>query len=45
MQKQISDKFFLSPLIIATPMKNIYMKLHVHSRSEAVVKALKEHLI
>jgi DNA-binding NarL/FixJ family response regulator len=44
-QKQIADKLFLSPLTIATHMKNIYAKLHVHSRSEAVAKALKERLL
>lgn len=44
-QKQIAEKLFLSPLTIATHMKNIYAKLHVHSRSEAVAKALKERLL
>jgi len=44
-QKQIAEKIFLSPLTIATHMKNIYAKLHVHSRSEAVARALKEHLL
>jgi len=44
-QKQLAEKIFLSPLTIATHMKNIYAKLHVHSRSEAVAKALKEHLL
>jgi len=44
-QKQIAEKLFLSPFTIATHMKNIYAKLHVHSRSEAVAKALKEHLL
>jgi len=33
------------PLTIATHMKNIYAKLHVHSRSKAVAKALKENLL
>jgi DNA-binding NarL/FixJ family response regulator len=44
-QKQIAEQIFLSPFTIATHMKNIYSKLHVHSRSEVVVKALKERLI
>jgi DNA-binding NarL/FixJ family response regulator len=44
-QKQIADKLFLSPFTIATHMKNIYAKLHVHSRSEVVAKALKERLL
>jgi DNA-binding NarL/FixJ family response regulator len=43
--KQIADTLFLSPFTIATHMKNIYAKLHVHSRSEAVAKALKERLL
>ena len=44
-QKQIAEKLFLSPFTIATHMKNLYTKLHVHCRSEAVAKALKEHLL
>jgi len=44
-QKQSAEKLFLSPFTIATHMKNIYAKLHVHCRSEAVAKALKEHLL
>jgi DNA-binding NarL/FixJ family response regulator len=44
-QKQIAEALFLAPFTIATHMKNIYAKLHVHSRSEAVAKALKEHLL
>ena len=40
--KQIAEALFLSSLTIATHMKNIYAKLHVHLRSEAVAKALKE---
>jgi len=44
-QKQLAEKIFISPLTIATHMKNIYAKLHVHSRSEAVAKALKERLL
>jgi len=44
-QKQIAEALFLSPFTIATHMKNLYAKLHVHCRSEAVAKALKEHLL
>jgi len=44
-QKQSAEKLFLSPFTIATHMKNIYAKLHVHSRSEAVAKAIKENLL
>lgn len=44
-QKQIAATLHLSPFTIATHMKNIYAKLHVHSRSEAVAKTLKERLL
>ncbi|MEP7265507.1 MAG: LuxR C-terminal-related transcriptional regulator, partial [Bacteroidota bacterium] len=30
---------------VKTHLKNIYDKLHVHSQSEAVAKAIKERLI
>lgn len=33
-QKQIATALFISPLTIATHMKNIYVKLHVHCRSQ-----------
>jgi DNA-binding NarL/FixJ family response regulator len=41
----IAEKLFLSPFTIGTHAKNIYSKLHVHSRGAAVAKALKERLI
>ncbi len=44
-QKQIAEKLFLSPFTIATHTKNIYAKLQVHCRNEAVAKALKERLL
>ena len=44
-QKIIADKLFLSIFTIGTHIKNIYAKLQVHSRGEAVAKALKENLI
>ena len=42
---QIAEKLYLSPYTVDTHIKNIYAKLHVHSRSDAVAKALRERLI
>jgi DNA-binding NarL/FixJ family response regulator len=44
-KKQIAEKLFLSFFTIDTHLKNIYLKLHVHSRSGAVAKVLKERLL
>ncbi|AFH48592.1 Response regulator [Ignavibacterium album JCM 16511] len=38
--KQIAEKLFISPETVRGHLKNIYRKLHVHSKTEAVVKAL-----
>lgn len=43
--REIADKLFVSYHTIDTHQKNIYVKLHVHSRSGAVAKALKENLL
>ncbi len=43
--KVIADTLFISIETVRFHFRNIYRKLHVHSQSEAVVKALKEKLI
>jgi len=43
--RAVGDRLFLSPHTVKTHLKNIYGKLHVHSRAEAVKKALQEKLI
>ncbi len=43
--KQIADRLNLSYHTIDTHIRNIYDKLHVHSRGGAVAKALKERLV
>jgi DNA-binding NarL/FixJ family response regulator len=42
--KMIAEKMFLSTYTIRAHIRNIYDKLHVHSKSQAVAKALKERL-
>ncbi len=42
---EIADKLFLSFFTIDTHVRNIYAKLHVHNRSGAVSKVLKERLL
>ncbi len=37
--KGLAEKFFISPHTVRTHIKNIYGKLHVHSKLEAVMKA------
>jgi DNA-binding NarL/FixJ family response regulator len=41
----IAEKLFVSPATINTHSRNIYEKLHVHTRGSAVAKALKERLV
>jgi DNA-binding NarL/FixJ family response regulator len=43
--KEVADELNLSPHTVDSHLRNIYAKLHVHTRSGAVAKALKEHLI
>jgi len=42
--KAIAEKLFISIPTVRFHLKNIYAKLHVNSRSEAVVKAMQEKL-
>ncbi|MEL7064786.1 MAG: LuxR C-terminal-related transcriptional regulator [Bacteroidota bacterium] len=41
----MAEALFVSGHTIRTHIKHIYAKLHVHSRAEAVKKALKDKLI
>lgn len=43
--KQIAEKLFISPETVRNHIRNIYEKLHVHSRSAAVAKAIKQGLL
>jgi DNA-binding NarL/FixJ family response regulator len=43
--KVIADTLFISIETVRFHFRNIYKKLHVHSQSEAVAKAIKEGLI
>jgi len=43
-KKEIADKLNLSYHTVDTHLRNIYTKLHVHTRTGAVAKALKERL-
>jgi len=43
--KMIADDLFVSEQTIHFHIKNIYQKLQVHSKSEAVAKAMRERLI
>ncbi len=44
-QRQIAEKLFLSRHTVDSHIRNIYAKLHVHSRARAVAKAVREGLI
>ncbi len=43
--KLIADHCFLSIDTVRSHIKNIYEKLHVHSKSEAVAKALQKNIV
>ena len=43
--KAIADALFISVETVRFHFRNIYKKLHVHSQSEAVVKAIKQGLV
>lgn len=44
-RQEIADKLFVSLSTVITHSRNIYAKLHVHTRGGAVAKALKERLV
>lgn len=43
--KEIADALFISVYTVRAHLRNIYEKLHVHSKSQAVSKALQEGLL
>jgi DNA-binding NarL/FixJ family response regulator len=43
--EEIADKLFISRETVRNHLKHIYDKLHVHSRSQAVAKALRQGLV
>jgi DNA-binding NarL/FixJ family response regulator len=43
--KMIANKCFISIGTVYSHINNIYKKLHVNSKSEAVIKAMKENLV
>lgn len=44
-KKQIGEKIFLSHHTVDSYLRNIYIKLEVHTRSSAITKAIKEKII
>lgn len=44
-EHEIADEYFISPHTVRTHIKNIYKKLHVHSRASAVKIAIQHGLI
>ena len=43
--KMVADALSITHDTVRHHIKNIYYKLHVHSKSEAVAKALKERIV
>lgn len=43
--EDISDKLFISIQTVRNHIKHIYEKLHVHSKSQAVIKAIRQGII
>jgi DNA-binding NarL/FixJ family response regulator len=43
--KSIADTLFISVFTVRAHIRNIYDKLHVHSKSQAVAKALNENMV
>jgi DNA-binding NarL/FixJ family response regulator len=43
--REIAEALFISVFTVRAHLRNIYDKLHVHSKSQAVAKALQEHLV
>lgn len=44
-KSEIAQKLFISVTTVQTHLINIYDKLHVHSREQALIKALKTGII
>ncbi|MEJ2048324.1 MAG: response regulator transcription factor [Calditrichota bacterium] len=44
-KKHLADRLCISLHTVDTHLKNIYVKLHVHSQIDVIAKALKEHLL
>lgn len=42
--KKISEKLFINPDTVRSHIKNIYQKLHVKSKSEAIIKTLNKRI-
>ena len=43
--KRLAGRLFVSPHTVSTHIKNIYEKLHVHSKVEAVMRAKREGIL